>query len=243
VIASIVVAASVPGLVIAHAWRRRPPPPRTRRLEMPMRRDGGPAAPRRGRPWTGVAVAVAASAMAAAIWLPLGVVGIAATVLTPRWRRARAMRRRRAAIRRALPDVVDLFVVAVGAGLTPALAIPRLAQFAPAPFDGAFAEVARRHRRGLRLGDALDALVELLGDGVYPVVAALASSERYGTPLGPALELAAHDARRERRRLADEAARTIPVKLCFPLVCCALPAFVLLTVAPLVAGALRSLRL
>ena len=35
--------------------------------------------------------------------------------------------------------------------------------------------------------------------------------------------------------------RTLPVKLCFPLVGCILPAFVLLTIAPLIAGALRSL--
>ena len=47
--------------------------------------------------------------------------------------------------------------------------------------------------------------------------------------------------RHERRRQAEEAARTLPIKLCFPLVCCVLPAFVLLTIAPLVAGAVRSL--
>ena len=45
------------------------------------------------------------------------------------------------------------------------------------------------------------------------------------------------------RTVAEEAARRIPVKLLFPLVGCTLPAFALLTVAPLVAGALRSLRL
>ena len=42
---------------------------------------------------------------------------------------------------------------------------------------------------------------------------------------------------------AEEAARRVPVRLLFPLVLCVLPAFALLTVAPLLAGALRSLRL
>ena len=42
---------------------------------------------------------------------------------------------------------------------------------------------------------------------------------------------------------AEEAVRKVPVKLLFPLVTCTLPAFALLTVAPLVAGALRQLRL
>ena len=35
----------------------------------------------------------------------------------------------------------------------------------------------------------------------------------------------------------------VPVKLLFPLVGCTLPAFALLTVAPLIAGAVRSLHL
>ena len=76
-----------------------------------------------------------------------------------------------------------------------------------------------------------------------PLVAALVASERYGAPLSSGLERLAVDVRRERRHRAEEAARRIPVKLLFPLVGCTLPAFALLTVAPLVAGALRSLRL
>ena len=42
---------------------------------------------------------------------------------------------------------------------------------------------------------------------------------------------------------AEEAARRVPVKLLFPLVLCVLPAFALLTVAPLLAGAHWSLGL
>ena len=67
--------------------------------------------------------------------------------------------------------------------------------------------------------------------------------ERYGAPLGPALERIAADVRRRRQRRAEEAARKVPVALLFPLVLCILPAFALLTVAPLIAGALRELRL
>jgi hypothetical protein len=51
------------------------------------------------------------------------------------------------------------------------------------------------------------------------------------------------EVRADRRRRAEEAARKVPVKLLFPLVTCTLPAFGLLTVAPLVASAVRSLRL
>jgi tight adherence protein C len=179
----------------------------------------------------------------ALVWPPLALVAVGAAVAGPRVARRSVERRRRLAVQRQLPDVVDLLVVAIAAGLTPALAFEHLAVLAPEPFSAAFAEIVRRVRRGQRFADALDALPEQLGEPVRPLAQMLASTERHGTPVGPALELLAHDARRDRRRLAEEAARTVPVKLCFPLVGCTLPAFVLLTIAPLVAGALRSLRL
>jgi tight adherence protein C len=78
---------------------------------------------------------------------------------------------------------------------------------------------------------------------VRPLVASLVASERYGAPLATGLERLADEVRRDRRRRAEEVARKVPVKLLFPLVTCTLPAFGLLTVAPLIASAVRSLRL
>ena len=72
---------------------------------------------------------------------------------------------------------------------------------------------------------------------------ALAACERYGSPVGPALARLSTEVRAARRRQAEAAARRVPVKLLFPLVGCILPAFALLTVAPLVASAAGSLRL
>jgi tight adherence protein C len=79
--------------------------------------------------------------------------------------------------------------------------------------------------------------------GIRALAAALVDAERYGTALGPTLDRLAVDARMARHRRAEEAARRVPVKLLFPLVTCILPAFGLLTVAPLIAGGLRALRL
>ncbi|HYX44403.1 MAG TPA: type II secretion system F family protein, partial [Acidimicrobiales bacterium] len=97
--------------------------------------------------------------------------------------------------------------------------------------------------RGRRLADALDDLPARAGEAVRPLVAALVASERYGAPLVAGLERLADEVRRDRRRRAEEAARKVPVKLLFPLVTCTLPAFGLLTVAPLVASAVRSLHI
>ena len=60
-------------------------------------------------------------------------------------------------------------------------------------------------------------------------------------PLVPGLERAGLELRLARRRRAEEAARRLPVRLLAPLLTCVLPAFVLLTVVPLLVAALRSL--
>jgi Flp pilus assembly protein TadB len=140
-------------------------------------------------------------------------------------------------------DVIDLFVLALGAGLNLRLAAAAVARRAPPAWRPALAELVERIGHGQRVADALDALPSALGEPARPLARVLTSAERYGTPLLPALERLAIDARSTRRRRAEEAARRIPVKLLFPLVLCVLPAFGLLTVAPLLAGALDALRL
>jgi tight adherence protein C len=72
-----------------------------------------------------------------------------------------------------------------------------------------------------------------------PLTEALRTSSRLGSPAAPALARLAIDARADARRRAEARARTVPVRLCFPLVACILPAFALLTVVPVVLGGLR----
>lgn len=160
-------------------------------------------------------------------------------------RRATQARLERARIVEAIPDVVDLFSVAVAAGLNVRLAVAAVASRAPpGPVAEALGEVeAEVGRGGARLADVLERLPESLGEPIRPLSRALVDAERYGAPLGAGLERLADDARRARQQRAEEAARRIPVHLLLPLVACILPAFGLLTVAPLIAGGLRALRL
>lgn len=160
-------------------------------------------------------------------------------------RRATEARLERARIVEAIPDVVDLFTVAVAAGLNVRLAVAAVASRAPpGPVAEALREVeAEVGRGGARLADVLDRLPESLGEAIRPLSRALVDAERYGSPLRAGLERLADDARRARQQRAEEAARRIPVQLLLPLVACILPAFGLLTVAPLIAGGLRALRL
>ena len=233
-------------LVVAWAWRWRPPP-RRRAPAHPFRLDPSrsprSAAPPPAAPSARVAGLVGLSVLLGAAWPPLAALPPLAVFGHRRWGPApggggsptrpcavarprchRPLRRRRG--RRAHADPRRP---------------PSRQHWHRVPFAAAFAEVGRRVDRGQRVADALGALVEQLGEPARPLVIAIGGAERYGTPLAPTLELLGQEARRERRRHAEERARTLPVKLCFPLVGCSLPAFVLLTIAPLVAGAFRSL--
>lgn len=156
-----------------------------------------------------------------------------------RGRRARSGRQRAL---EALPDLIDLVVVGARAGLTPAAAIEAAGAHAPAELGAAVAEVVHRLHRGARLADALAVLPERLGPAAATLGDALATADRYGLALEPVLDRLAADARADRRRHAERHARTLPVRLAFPLVACTLPAFVLLAIVPALLGALSTLR-
>ncbi|HZN13291.1 MAG TPA: type II secretion system F family protein [Acidimicrobiales bacterium] len=230
-------------VVVGGATRARPAPARVTEFRVAA---APPRPSRRVARWPVVRIALAAVIPLPIVPAPLnvvtGVLSAAAMWLWPRWQRRRDVARRVARLEAQLPEVVDLLVLAVGAGLTVPLALDAVARHG-GDLAGELGSAVAASRRGHRLADALDALPARAGEPVRPLVAVLVASERYGAPITAGLERLAAEVRATRRRRADEAARKVSVKLLFPLVLCILPAFALLTVAPLIASALRSLRL
>ncbi len=137
--------------------------------------------------------------------------------------------------------MIELLVLTVRAGMTLHQTIRLLACSAPPTVRPGFGAVVHRLDRGASLADALGALPDTLGRSALPLVDALGPADRYGLPLGPALEQLARDAQRVRRQLDEAAARRLPVQMSFPLVTCTLPAFVLLALAPALLAAMSSL--
>ena len=190
---------------------------------------------------------------AGAVVLMTGVAGVVSPVLLPvpaagAWALARLTARRRehqrlSRLEADLPDTVDLLVLAVGAGCNVPLAVAAAGRRGTGPLAAELRVVTAAVGRGQRMADALDDLPARAGESVRPLSSALAGCERYGAPLAETLQRLADQVRRQRQRRAEEAARKVPVTLLFPLVLCILPAFALLTVGPLIAGALRELRL
>ena len=173
----------------------------------------------------------------------LGILCLALAARALRLRRARnRLRWEAATIDRVLPDAIDLLRLAARAGISVHQLITTVLSRLPHPVDEVFAEVQRRVERGVRLGDALDAL-DRLGESGEPLMAVLRSAAFDGTPLIGGLDRVADDARVLRRRRAEQAARRLPVQLLFPLLLCVLPAFALMAVVPLIAASLGDLRI
>ena len=142
---------------------------------------------------------------------------------------------------RTLPEVVDLLLVGVGAGLTPRETLQRCQAWLPDPFATAVHSALSRASAGATFADALDRAMTPLGDRVRPLIAALNAGERDGSMLAGGLLRVSDEARRLRRVAAQERARRVPVAMLGPLLLCVLPSFALLTLVPLVLGSLSDL--
>jgi tight adherence protein C len=173
----------------------------------------------------------------------LGAVPVMWAVLAPAAAARRARRAHEDAVVDQLPDIVDLLLLTTSAGLPVPAALVAIGSRPGGPFGVAVAAGAGHVAGGGTNAGALALVSDAVGPPARPLLDVLVEHDRYGTPLAPALGRVGIEARARRRRHAEESARRLPVTLLFPLVLTTLPAFVLLTVVPLLAGSLGSLSL
>lgn len=157
------------------------------------------------------------------------------------WRAARRAAGVQREIDGGVADLVDLLRIGVTAGLGVRAALAGAVEHLHGPLVDRVERALLEAERGRPLVDALDAAAVDLGATPRLLLDALVAGERHGAPLDALLGRVADDARRRERHRAERAARRLPVTLLFPLVCCALPAFALLTVVPVVVSTLAAL--
>ncbi len=140
------------------------------------------------------------------------------------------------AIRKGLPDALDLLVICAEAGLT---------------VDTAFNRVAKELGRGYpELGDEFALTAIELGflterriafenlayrvnlDSVKGVVTTMIQTEKYGTPLASALRVLSAEFRNERMMRAEEKAARLPAIMTIPLILFILPTLFIVILGP-----------
>jgi tight adherence protein C len=149
---------------------------------------------------------------------------------------ANLITKRTDAIRKGLPDALDLLVICAEAGLT---------------VDTAFNRVAKELGRGYpELGDEFALTAIELGflterrmafenlayrvalDSVRGVVTTMIQTEKYGTPLASALRVLSAEFRNERMMRAEEKAARLPAIMTIPLILFILPVLFIVILGP-----------
>jgi tight adherence protein C len=146
------------------------------------------------------------------------------------------IKKRSDAIRKGLPDALDLLVICAEAGLT---------------VDAAFGRVARELGKAYpELGDEFTLTAIELGflaerrqafenlaarvklDAVKGVVTTMIQTEKYGTPLASALRVLSAEFRNERMMRAEEKAARLPAIMTIPLILFILPTLFVVILGP-----------
>ncbi len=165
-------------------------------------------------------------------WILLGF-GVMIGVLGPTSSLDKKVTQRQKAIQRSLPDVMDLLVISVEAGLGFEQALDRVIANVPGELSNEFSRVLGESRAGSSRSDALRAMDKRCGTPeVRSFVMAMIQADQFGVSIGRVLRAQADDLRVKRRQRAQEQAQKAPVKMMIPMVFCIFPALFVVVLGP-----------
>ena len=132
-----------------------------------------------------------------------------------------------------LPELIDLLVVTLEAGLGFGAAMQRSAERLRGPLGVETRLVLREHNLGLTMEQALQNMLERCdAPAVRAFVRAVAQSEVLGVSIGQIMRELAGDLRTRRRQIIEEKAQKAPIKMLFPLGFLILPAIFVVVLFP-----------
>lgn len=141
--------------------------------------------------------------------------------------------RRQQAIRRQLPDALDLLTLSVEAGLGFDAALSQVASAMPGALAREFARMLQEMQMGQRREEAMRALARRTTvTELRSIATSLVQAGQLGIPIANVLREQAREMRQKRRQRAEEQARKLPVKVIFPLVLCLFPALFIVVIGP-----------
>jgi tight adherence protein C len=164
------------------------------------------------------------------------IVALGVGFLAPDFWLGRQITKRQGKIRRGLPDVLDLLVICIEAGLSLDQGTARTAE----ELKGAQPElcdelyiVVLEQRAGRPRGEAWKHLAERTGvDCVRNLVSMLVQADQYGTSIAKTLRIHSDTLRTQRVQAVEAAAARTTIKLLFPLVLFIFPSLFVVTLGP-----------
>lgn len=151
----------------------------------------------------------------------------------------RAIDDRRKEMEKQLPDIIDLLVISVEAGLGFESAMGRVVQNVPGELSREFQRTLQETRVGVSRHEALKNMAERTDvDDLNSFILALIQADQFGVSIARMLRVQADEMRVRRRQRIQEKAFAAPVKMIFPMLFCIFPSIFIVILGPAVFGIL-----
>ena len=188
--------------------------------------------------WIAVAagISTALTIIAAIFWAAIGWFGPGFIVQ----RRAEGRIHR---IDRGMPELIDLLVVTVEAGLSLSAALQLAGERMKGPLGDELRIVLQEQRMGLTPVQALENMVNRCPTpAVESFARAMVQGQLLGVSIGAILRSLAIEMRKRRRAAVEQQAQKAPIKMLFPLVFMIFPALFVVILGPAVISIMHALR-
>jgi tight adherence protein C len=160
----------------------------------------------------------------------------------PKFLLERKAKNRLAEVDREVPELVDLLVTTVEAGVGFGAALQLAARSIQGPLGQELRLALHEQTMGLTTDEALRNLAARVDSpAIRAFIQALLQGEALGVSIGKVLRDLAVDMRKRRRQAAEERAQKAPTKILFPLVLLILPAMFIVTLGPVAVTIIRVL--
>ena len=170
------------------------------------------------------------------------VVSIFAGLFLPNFILKSLVTQHQTAIKKQLPDVLDLISVCMDAGLSFDSALVKVAEKMEGPFIDELITVFRQMQMGVSRADALGSLADSTDiPELKTFVSALIQASTLGIPVNNVMKVQAKQLRETRREEAKEKGNKAPVKMSIPIMIFIFPALFIVILGPTVMTVMGSM--